>query len=40
MMRVRIQPESDIEIELVDRKGKPTANARISPGSVYFRRSA
>ena len=39
-MRVRMQPESDISVLVVDRRGKPIPNARVTPGSVVFRRSA
>ena len=39
-MRITMQPESDIAVLIVDRKGKPIANARVTPGNTHFRRSA
>lgn len=39
-MRIRMQPESDIAVLIVDHKGKPIPNARVAPGITLFRRSA
>lgn len=39
-MQLSMQPESDIQILLVDGKGKPISNARVSPGFIYFRKIA
>ena len=39
-MQVRMQPESDLSVLVVDRKGKPVSNARVAPGQIFFRRSA
>ena len=39
-MQVSMKPESDIQILLVDGKGKPISNARVSPGYIHFRKSA
>jgi hypothetical protein len=39
-MRVRMQPEGDLSVLVVDRNGKPVPNARVTPGQVLFRRSA
>ncbi len=39
-MQVRMQPESEISVLVVDRNGKPVSNARVTPGQMFFRRSA
>jgi hypothetical protein len=39
-LRLRMQPESNIEVLIVDRQGNPIPDARVSPGRLHFRRSA
>jgi len=39
-MEVAMRPESEIQVVLVHRDGRPISNARISPGFVHFRRAA
>ena len=39
-MRIRMQPESDISVLVVDKNGKAIPNAVVTPGSMIFRRSA
>ena len=39
-MLVRMQPESDISVVVVDKKGRPIPNATVTPGCMIFRRSA
>ena len=39
-MRVRMRPESEISVLVVDRDAKPIPNATVTPGQSVFRRSA